>query len=35
MPNNSFTLEGIEYSKEDITKALECLSLNNRTNHKS
>lgn len=35
MPNDSFTLEGIEYSKEDITKALECLSLNNRTNHKS
>ena len=35
MVNDFFTLEGIEYSKEDITKALECLSLNNRTNHKS
>ena len=35
MPNDFFTLEGIEYSKEDIAKALECLSLNNRTNYKS
>ena len=35
MPNDSFTLEGIDYSKEDITNALECLSLNNKTNYKS